>query len=260
MFPNAYGNVNDPQAFASLLLALNPAARSHSWAPIVRGQRADVSSLQMGPKLHGSQQSRSPLVNWYAYEAGIDLEMLSPRPSNHPFQQVPYLVDEGGVEVFESGAILLYLADAYGGASTPQDRAKFTKWVVWANSELDGLCFGAIPGDHRVRGTSMDKPNIKAVATLDSILSNADWLVNNEFSVADVAVCSYLNYVPLFHPQANLGATPSIAKYMKRCAERPAFSKAFGSGHANMIKQSVDAWLSSPPGGGLMDGLKKMMG
>ena len=101
----------------------------------------------MAPRLHGSQQSRSPLVNWYAYEAGIELQMVQPRPSNHPFGQVPFLVDDGGVEVFESGAILLYLADAYGApGATAQERAAYTKWVVWSNSELDALCFGAIPG------------------------------------------------------------------------------------------------------------------
>ena len=55
--------------------------------------------------------------------------------------QVPFLSDDdGAVEIFESGAILLYLADRYGQAeaSTPQQRAAYTKWVVWANSTLDG--------------------------------------------------------------------------------------------------------------------------
>merc|ERR1740127_283088 len=136
-----------------------------------------VSPVRMGLTLHGSQQSR---------------------PSNHPFGQVPFLTDDGGVEVFESGAILLYLAEMYGGASTPQQRAAFTKWVVWSNSELDGLCFGAIPGDHRVRGTSMNKPDLKAVSTLERLLGESEWLVGGEFSVADVAVGSYLNYVPIF--------------------------------------------------------------
>merc|ERR1740138_63371 len=140
-----------------------------------------VSPVRMGLTLHGSQQSRSPLVNWFAYEAGIDLTMKDPRPSNHPFNQVPFLTDDGGVEVFESGAILLYLADAYGKAANAQERAAYTKWVVWSNSELDGLCFGAVPGDHRVRGTSMDKPDLKAVSTLERILSESEWLVGGEF-------------------------------------------------------------------------------
>jgi glutathione S-transferase/alpha,alpha-trehalase len=192
--------------------------------------------------------------------------MMPSRPSNHPFDQVPFLTDDDGVEIFESGAILLYLADAYGGISrtivTPKDRAKFAKWVVWSNSELDGLCFGAVPGDHRVRGTSMNNPSLRAVSTLEDILSKSDWLVDDAFSVADVAVGAYLNYVPIFFPDANLGATPSIAKYMQRCAERPAFAEAFGESHAQLVKGKVASWLSSPPAGGGNDGpldiLKKM--
>ena len=140
----------------------------------------------------------------------------------HPFQQVPFLEDDGGVEVFESGAILLYLADAYGSKEqTPQQRAAYTKWVVWSNSELDGLCFGAVPGDHRVRGTSMDRPDLKSVAVLESILSDNEWLVGGEFSVADVAVGSYLNYVPIFFPQAELGATWYVGGALREEYRRP---------------------------------------
>ena len=175
-----------------------------AWSPTTVPSHANTvrtsSAITMGPRLHGSQQSRSPLVNWYANEAKIDLEMADPRPSNHPFQQVPFLTDDDGVEIFESGAILLYLADAYGGASTPQQRAAYTKWVVWSNSELDSLCFGAIPGDHRVRGTSMDRPDIKQVAVLERILGESEWLVGDEFSVADVAIgsCASAGLDPFF--------------------------------------------------------------
>ena len=237
-----------------LPLALLPGLRLH--AP------PRASAAIMGPRLHGTPQSRSPLVNWFAEEAGIELSMQPPRPSKHPFGQVPFLEDEGGVEVFESGAILLYLADAYGSASTPQQRAAYTKWVVWSNSELDGLCFGAVPGDHRVRGTSMDRPDLRSVGTLEAILTDNEWLVDGEFSVADVAVGSYLNYVPIFFPNADLSRTPAIAEYMSRCAARPAFGKAFGAGHAALVKEKTSAWLSNPAGGqsSPADMLKKLLG
>lgn len=208
------------------------------------------------PQLHGSQQSRSPLVNWFCLEAGIDFEMAAPRPSPHPFGQVPCLVD-GDAVVFESGAILLYLLDTYGEKGTPAEKAAMMSWVVWANSELDGLCFGATPGDHRVRGTSMDRPEIKQVSTLEAILKESEWLVEDRFTVADVAVASYLNYVPLFFPNANLSRTPAIVKYMKRCAERPAFVKAFGEQHAALVLQLDDAPGSSASP---VDMLKKMLG
>jgi glutathione S-transferase/alpha,alpha-trehalase len=188
--------------------------------------------------------------------------MKPPRPSPHPFDQVPCLVD-GDAVVFESGAILLYLLDTYGdqgGAPTASEKAAMLSWVVWANSELDGLCFGAIPGDHRVRGTSMERSEIKQVGTLEAILAESEWLVGGRFTVADAAVASYLNYVPLFFPNANLSRTPAIAKYMKRCAERPAFAQAFGEQHAALVQQKAEAWLSAstPDAGNPLDSLKNM--
>lgn len=50
--------------------------------------------------------------------------------------------DDNGVEVFESGAILLYLAQIYGPARDNKQLGADMSWVVWANSELDPLCFG----------------------------------------------------------------------------------------------------------------------
>ena len=44
--------------------------------------------------------------------------------------------------MFESGAILLYLAQVHGPARTPKQLGADSSWVVWANSELDPLCFG----------------------------------------------------------------------------------------------------------------------
>ena len=107
----------------------------------------------------------------------------------------------------------------------------------------------------------MDKPDLKQVATLEAILGQNEWLVGGAFSVADVAVGAYLNYVPIFFPSADLSATPNIARYMARCAERPAFAAAFGDQHAGLVRSKVEGWLSSEGGSaGPADGLKKMFG
>ena len=57
--------------------------------------------------LYGSQQTRSPLVDWYLLECKIPYQKKAPvRNSGHPFGQVPFLTDDtasGRVEVFESG-------------------------------------------------------------------------------------------------------------------------------------------------------------
>jgi glutathione S-transferase len=86
------------------------------------------SILRMEIKLYGSPQTRSPLVNWYLLEKKIPFKQMPPRPNPNMFGQIPYLTDDEGVEIFESGAILLYLADAYGGEiNDPKKRAQYTK-------------------------------------------------------------------------------------------------------------------------------------
>lgn len=200
-----------------------------------QGRAARSAKIRLGAaRLHGAQSTRSPLVNWYCYEANIPINVVPPRPSPHPFGQVPHLSDEGGVEVFESGAILLYLADKYGGNNTPEARAKYTKWVVWANSTLEEVCFG-----HRMSGPQLSAPG-RSMDVLEDLLSKSKWLVDDSFSVADVAVCSYLNYVPVFFGRVDLRRRPNVAAYMKRCAERPAFVKAFGQEHATGVLRLVE--------------------
>lgn len=188
--------------------------------------------------LYGSQQTRSPLVNWYLLEKDIPFVLQPPRQSPNPFGQVPFLQD-GEVDVFESGAILLYLADVYGGYSTAAERAKYTKWVVWANSELDKLCFGV-----GMRGSSLDKPNVRALDVLNRILESSEWLVDDKFSVADVAVGSYLNYVPVFFRDVNPTNRQGVVRYMERCANREKFAEAFGEEHATFVKQKAKLWQS----------------
>merc|ERR1712107_619268 len=63
------------------------------------------------------------------------------------------------------------------GASTPEDRAKYTKWVVWANTSLEEVCFGP-----RFSGSELERPG-RALDVLNEMLSSSDWLVGNEFSV-----------------------------------------------------------------------------
>ena len=145
----------------------------------------------MSLTIYGSKSSRTPLCHWYCYEENIAFKQE--RFSNaHPFGQVPFCSDDGGVEIFESGAILLYLADAYGsGRTDAKTRASYTKWVIFANSELDSLCFGK-----GMSGTSIDKPG-RAMDKLEEILSSSNYLVNNQFSVADVVSIKMLYLLKL---------------------------------------------------------------
>jgi hypothetical protein len=77
-----------------------------------------LSSLSMGVELYGSRNSRSPLVEWLLVEQNTPYKHREDRDGlPNPFGQIPALRD-GDVEVFESGAILLYLAGAPAHRST----------------------------------------------------------------------------------------------------------------------------------------------
>ena len=77
--------------------------------------------------------------------------------------------------------------------------------------------------------TGLKSPN-KRIAKLDQMLSDSQYLVPGGFSLADVAVSSYLLYVVQFFPDVELHSKwPNVVRFMKDCAEREGYGKAFGS-------------------------------
>ena len=179
--------------------------------------------------LYGSQGSRSPLVDWYLHEKQIPFEAKDPHDvSNpHPFGQVPALrQNEDDVEVFESGAILLYLADACGELADAKAKSNAYSWVLWANASLDPICFKE-DANGRVIDTGI-KNDTKGMRRLDDVLSKREWLSGDAFGVADVAVAAYLLYVPQFFQGVSFKRWPNVAKFMGRCCSRESYAKAFG--------------------------------
>jgi glutathione S-transferase len=137
----------------------------------------------------------------------------------HPFGKVPALVCADSTPVFESGAILGYLADKFGGLDTPEARAKQNSWLVWANATLAPAMFGptrvqAMPG---------------LLEPLNTLLSKQQWLTGSEFAVADVAVGAYLAYTQLFFPETTYKKYPAVDAYMSRIYSRPHYEATIGS-------------------------------
>ena len=188
----------------------------------------DESFTSSGYTLYGSQGSRSPLVDWYLHEKQIPFEVKDPHDvSNpHPFGQVPALRHEDDVEVFESGAILLYLADTCGELADAKAKSNAYSWVLWANASLDPICFKE-DANGRVIDTGI-KNETKGMRRLDDVLSKREWLSGDEFGVADVAVAAYLLYVPQFFQGVSFKRWPNVAKFMGRCCSRESYAKAFG--------------------------------
>ncbi|MEH1897290.1 MAG: glutathione S-transferase family protein [Nostoc sp.] len=180
-------------------------------------------------KLYGGARSRASIVQWYLEEIQVPYEFvkLDMQAGEHlkpeylainPVGKVPAIVD-GDFQLWESGAILLYLADKYGKSPLSlEERAVFSQWVLFANATLGPGIFGE---ENRER----EMPRL--LTPLNEIFSKQPFLLGNEFTVADVAVGSILTYIPIML-KLDLSSYPAVLNYMKQLSERPAFQKSIG--------------------------------
>lgn len=184
----------------------------------------------MGLKLYGGARSRASIVQWYLEELGLSYEfiLLDMQAGEHrqssflainPMGKVPALVDDG-FSLWESGAILQYLAEKYSqDAATLEQRSHLAQWILFANATLG-------PGIFTESTREKEKANL--LPALNQQLEQRAFLMGDTFTAADVAVGAYLTYMTLM-----LGITyeeyPAIAKYVKQITERPAFQKTIGA-------------------------------
>ncbi len=181
-------------------------------------------------KLYGAARSRAAIVEWYLEELNIPYEFVSldlaagehKQPeflAINPIGKVPAIVD-GEFQLWESGAILLYLAEKYGKMPTSvEERSKVAQWVLFANATLGTGIFTE---------ANREKETPRLLTPLNDILKQQPFLSGEEFSVTDVAVGSVLAYIPIML-KLDLGDYPAVQNYIKKMSERPAFQKAIGS-------------------------------
>lgn len=178
-------------------------------------------------KLYGGARSRASIVQWYLEELQLPYEFvkLDMQAGEHlqpayreinPFGKVPAIVD-GDITLWESGAILLYLAERYAH-ETPQERVISAQWILFANATL---------GPNTFNEAMRDRETPRLMQPLDEILGRQAFITGDRFTVADVAVGSILAYIPLLL-KLDLSEYSNVVDYMNRMAERSAFQKAIG--------------------------------
>lgn len=149
-------------------------------------------------------------VRWALQEAGLAYRVESTpfrdRGPDHfaaqPFGQVPWLTD-GDLIIFESGAILLHLAEK-SAALMPTDsrsRAEVVEWVIAALNSVD------LPSQpwalFRFMGYSGESPEARFVddflkarlERMEAVLASRDWLAAGRFTVADLLMADVLRQV-----------------------------------------------------------------
>ncbi|NEO13094.1 MULTISPECIES: glutathione S-transferase family protein [unclassified Moorena] len=189
-----------------------------------------VSQSSPQLKLYSGLRSRATIVQWYLEELGVPYEyiLLDMKAGEHkqpeylsinPMGKVPAIVD-GDFKLWESGAILVYLANKYGETpSSLEEQSEIVQWVLFANATL-GL--GLFLEDRREKeAPSLLKP-------LNELLTNKPFLLGDNFSVVDIAVGSYLFYAKIL-VNFDFKEYPAVADYLMRLSERPAFQQTIGN-------------------------------
>ena len=180
-------------------------------------------------KLYGGARSRASIIQWYLEELEIPYEfiLLDMQAGEHrqpeylainPMGKVPAIVD-GDFHLWESGAILFYLAQKYGKMPPSlEEQAKINQWILFGNATLG-------PGIFVEASRERETPRL--LTPLNQILEKQPFLLGDELSVVDVAVGSILAYIPMML-KLDLSEYPAVVDYIKRISERPAFQKAMG--------------------------------
>jgi glutathione S-transferase len=169
-------------------------------------------------------------VRWALEEAGLPYRVASvpfkdrgPEHFAHqPFGQVPWLSD-GDVSIFESGAILLYLAERSDKLMPAGARVAVTEWAFAAlNSvEMASLPWSLLKfsGDSNAFFDDFLKLRLQR---LEPVLAGREWLAGS-FSIADIQMADVLRLVDRF---GELEGYPACQAYVARATSRPAFAKA----------------------------------
>ena len=145
----------------------------------------------------------------------------------NPFGQVPTIQD-GDITLFDSNAILVYLAKRYGDASwLPEDplgAAAVQRWLSLAAGQIAyGPCaarlvtvFGA-PCDHE----TAKRIAIKLFDVLDRELAGKPFAAGEHVTIADIAAHTYIAHAP--EGGVSLDAYPNIRAWLRRVEALPRF-------------------------------------
>lgn len=191
----------------------------------------------------GKGLARDTRVRWALEEVGLPYEVRlvsfeakkeQPHLGLHPFGLIP-TYEEGDLVLFESGAIVLHIAENHLGLlpEDPGARARAITWMFAALSTVEPPILEIVI----VRFAEGDKPwseeRLELVkdrirdrlAQLSDRLGDAEWL-DGEFSAGDLMMVSVLLRS---RPSGLLDEFPNLAAYAARGEARPAYHRAFAA-------------------------------
>ncbi|WP_375279969.1 glutathione S-transferase family protein [Pseudooctadecabacter sp.] len=212
------------------------------WAP----QNPDVIQLYSYPTPNGVKVSIALEEMGLAYEPHLvtlsDADVKSDAfLSLNPNNKIPAIIDPNGPDgaplgLFESGAILIYLAEKSGKllGKTASEKAKIIQWVMFQMGGL-GPMFGQMGYFVKFAGSEIEDPRPRQryideakrlLAVLEKELDGKDWIAG-DFSIADIAIAPWLSALEFYGTKGVVGFNDltNVPAYLDRFMARPAVEK-----------------------------------
>jgi GST-like protein len=217
---------------------------THKW-PALHPDRIQLYSL---PTPNGVKVSIMLEETGLAYEPHLVRfdanDQLSPEfLSLNPNNKIPAILDPAGpggrpLALFESGAILVYLADKSGQLLAREGAARYEA-LQWLMFQMGGVgpMFGQLGFFHKFAGKDYDdkRPRDRYVAesrrllaVLDKHLAGREWLVDSGYSIADIATWPWVNNLIGFYAAGDLvgyGDFEQVQRVLAAFMARPAVQR-----------------------------------
>ena len=198
--------------------------------PTPNGVKASIALEEMG-------------LSYEAHKVTLsDADVKSPEfLSLNPNNKIPAIVDPSGpdgkpIGIFESGAILLYLAEKSGrfGGTDAANITHVRQWLMWQMGGL-GPMFGQLGFFYKFAGSEIEDPRPRdryinegkrLLRVLDGALEGQDWIAG-EYSIADMAIAPWLRALDFYGAKEALEFEnhSHVTAYLDRFLERPAVQK-----------------------------------
>ena len=180
---------------------------------------------------------------WHLIDFGKDDQKTPEFLSLNPNGKIPAMIDPNGpngtpLSLFESGAILLYLAEKTGRflPVDPSERWHAIQWVMFQMGGV-GPMFGQLGFFHKFAGKDYEdkRPRDRYAAeskrllgVMDGWLADRNWFVGNDYSVADISMLGWVRNLIGFYEAAEIvgfSAYKNVAAWLERGLARPAVQK-----------------------------------
>jgi GSH-dependent disulfide-bond oxidoreductase len=204
--------------------------------------------------------SPNPLkVALYLEESGLPYELVpvdTRKGEQHapafrainPNGKTPALTD-GDVKVFDSNAILLYLAEKSGQflpPNTPAARADMYSWLMFVATGIGPYCGQAVhfkffapePKEYAVNRYTFEAERHWKI--IDDHLAGKQWMVGDTYTLVDMAVWGWSRLVPRFLGDAGYAALPNVKRHLDAINARPAAQRAEALKERFTFKQEMD--------------------